>query len=79
MSEQESDLLLWSTTKVKKDQNISMSPTCKVSFLESLQSTTKEPDINYVTQGLDNINLQDEHENPQNHPNFISITTGDKL
>ncbi|WMV51868.1 hypothetical protein MTR67_045253 [Solanum verrucosum] len=37
-----------------------------------------EPYINYVTQGLDNTSFLDEQENPQNHPNFIPITTSDK-
>ncbi|WMV13899.1 hypothetical protein MTR67_007284, partial [Solanum verrucosum] len=30
-------------------------------------------------QGLDNINVQDEQENPHNHPNFIPISSSDKL
>ncbi|KAG5582328.1 hypothetical protein H5410_052955 [Solanum commersonii] len=78
MSEQESDLLLRSAKKQKEEEELPTEPKRKVSFLESLKSNLMEPYINYVTQGLDNTSFLDEQENPQNHPNFIPITTSDK-
>ncbi|KAH0633409.1 hypothetical protein KY284_036195 [Solanum tuberosum] len=77
MSEQEADLLSRSTKKQKEE--LTSNPTSKVSFLESLISNMEEPTINYVTQSLDNISFHDEQENHQNHPNFIPITSADKL
>ncbi|KAK6780696.1 hypothetical protein RDI58_022880 [Solanum bulbocastanum] len=77
MSEQEADLLSRSTKKQKEE--LTPNPNSKVSFLESLISNMEEPTINYVTQSLDNISFHDEQENHQNHPNFIPISSVDKL
>lgn len=77
MSEQEIDLLRRSTKKQKEEEYQNSAP-CKVSSLDTLNASITEPDINYVIQGLENINFQDEHENRQNHPNFIPITMSDK-
>lgn len=76
VSEPETDLLI-RRTKKQKDE-IATDHTTQVSFLETLLSKIDEPDINYVTQSLENINFLDEQENPQNYPNFIPITTNEK-
>ncbi|KAK6782446.1 hypothetical protein RDI58_020242 [Solanum bulbocastanum] len=77
MCDQEVDLLHRSTKKQKEE--VSKAPVNrKVSFLESLISKTEDSNITYVTQGLDNISFHDEQKNPQNHPNFIPITSSDK-
>lgn len=64
--------------KKQKEEESTPAAIRKVSFLETLKVSINENDINYVTQGLDNINFQDEQENPQNHPNFIPISSNDK-
>ncbi|KAK6793495.1 hypothetical protein RDI58_006948 [Solanum bulbocastanum] len=77
VSQHEANLLSRSTKKQKEE--LISNPILKVSFLESLISDMEEPKINYVTQSLDNISFQDEQKNHQNHPNFIPITSVDKL
>ncbi|KAK4709982.1 hypothetical protein R3W88_004495 [Solanum pinnatisectum] len=66
------------STKKQKEEVSNTPVNRKVSFLESLISKTEDSNITYVTQGLDSINFHDEQENPQNHPNFIPITSSDK-
>ncbi|KAK4716481.1 hypothetical protein R3W88_014819 [Solanum pinnatisectum] len=77
MSDQEEDLLHRSIKK-QKEEEIPTAPACKVSFLESLQTSIDESNVCYITQSLDNINFQDEQDNTNNHPNFIPITANDK-
>ena len=47
--------------------------------MDKLKFSIPDQCINYVTEGLENINFQEEQENPQNHPNFIPLTSNDKL
>lgn len=76
MSDQEIDLLKRSTKKQKEEHQNAIP--CKVCFLDTFKASIIEPDINYVTKGLENINFQDEQENPQNHSNFIPLTASEK-